>query len=129
MIFTFTILTKYVLCRAGSRYESADNQGSAHVLRMTAGLSTKNSSQFAITRNIQQVGANLTCTTDRETIAYTLEGTYDAVEKSSEFLSDVVSQQVFKPWEVKDSLPRINLELASLSPEVSSFFIYICTSF
>lgn len=111
--------------RAGSRYESSENQGSAHILRMTAGLSTKNSSQFAITRNIQQVGANLTCTSDRETIAYTLEGTYAAVEKSSEFLSDVVSQQIFKPWEVKDSLPRINLELVSLSPEVSNFLVIL----
>ncbi|GLV42288.1 Lysophosphatidylcholine acyltransferase [Carabus blaptoides fortunei] len=107
-----------VVFRAGSRNECGDSLGATHTLRIAAGLSTKNSSQFAITRNIQQVGASLTCTTDRETIAYTLEGTYDAVDRSSEFLSDIAGQQVFKPWELSDSLPRLKLELASLSPQV-----------
>ncbi|KAJ8941029.1 hypothetical protein NQ318_015505 [Aromia moschata] len=73
----------------------------------------KNSSQFAITRNIQQVGANLTATSDRETIAYTLEGTRAAVEKALPFLTEVATQQVFKPWEVSDVSNRILLEIAT----------------
>lgn len=85
---------------------------------MTAGLSTRNSTNFAITRNIQQNGANLTCVQGRETIAYTLEGTYDGVDKSSQYLSDIASQQCFKPWEVSDCMPRLKYELASLAPEV-----------
>lgn len=118
-------ITPIVLYRAGSRNETPDNLGVAHVLRIAAGLSTRNSSQFAIIRNIQQVGANLTATSDRETILYTLEGTRSAVEKTLPFLSDVVTQQIFKPWEVSDQVPRLRLELAQRPPQVSTLRLII----
>ncbi|XP_023025771.2 ubiquinol-cytochrome c reductase core protein 2 [Leptinotarsa decemlineata] len=104
-----------VIFRAGSRYESSDNLGVTHVLRTAAGLSTKNASQFAIIRNIQQVGANLTATSDRETISYTLEGTRQAVEKVLPFLTEVATQQIFKPWEVSDITSRLQLDIATRS--------------
>lgn len=94
--------------------------GAAHVLRIAAGLSTRNSSHFSIVRNLQQVGATLTASSDREVVAYTLEGTRRAVEKSLPFLAEVVTQQVFKPWEVSDNVPRLRLELAQRPPQVSS---------
>lgn len=109
--------------RAGSRNETPDNLGVAHVLRVAAGLGTRNSSQFAIIRNIQQVGANLTATSDREVISYTLEGTRKAVEQTLPFLSDVVTQQIFKPWEVSDQVPRLRLELAQRPPQVSIYVV------
>lgn len=59
--------------RAGSRNETYDTQGTAHHVRIAAGLSTCRSTCFGITRNIQQLGGNLTATTDRESIAYTLQ--------------------------------------------------------
>lgn len=90
-------------------------------MRIAAGLSTRNSSQFAIIRNIQQVGATLTATSDREVIAYTLEGTRQAVEETLPFLTDVVAQQVFKPWEISDNVPRLRLELSQRPPQVSVF--------
>lgn len=107
--------------RAGSRNETPDNLGAAHVIRVAAGLSTRNSSQFSIVRNIQEVGATLTASSDREVIAYTLEGTRKAVEKTLPFLSEVVTQQVFKPWEVSDNVPRLRLELAQRPPQVNDF--------
>lgn len=112
----------FVLCRAGARNETAENSGAAHVLRICSGLSTKNASQFAITRNIQQVGASLTTTATRETITYTLEGTRTAVEKVAPFLSEVVSQQVFKPWEISENVPRLRLDLALRPLQVNSNF-------
>jgi ubiquinol-cytochrome c reductase core subunit 2 len=63
--------------RAGSRYEQHDSLGITHVLRIAAGLTTKDSTQFAIMRNLQQIGASLSCQTGRETIAYTLQSTSD----------------------------------------------------
>jgi Predicted Zn-dependent peptidases len=66
-------------CRAGSRYEQANTLGITHALRIVAGLTTKDSTQFGIIRNLQQIGATLTCQTDRETIAYTLQSTSDSV--------------------------------------------------
>lgn len=108
-----------VFYRAGPRYENYDSLGASHYLRAAVGLATKNKSSFAIVRNLQQIGANLTCTQDRETIQYTLSGTYDAVKAGSEFLNEVVSCPVFKPWELDEITPRMKLELACMGPEVS----------
>lgn len=107
-----------MIVRAGSRNETPDNLGAAHVLRIAAGLSTSSNSQFAIVRNIQEVGANLTATSDREAILYTLEGTRSGVESALPFLKSVVSEQVFKPWEVSDNVPRLRLELALRPPQL-----------
>ncbi|VEN45844.1 unnamed protein product [Callosobruchus maculatus] len=102
-----------IVFRAGSRNETADSLGATHVLRTAAGLSTKNASQFAIIRNIQEVGASLTATSDRETIAYTLEGTKSAIEQALPFLTEVATQQVFKPWELADLSNRLKLDIAT----------------
>ncbi|KDR21194.1 cytochrome b-c1 complex subunit 2, mitochondrial [Zootermopsis nevadensis] len=110
------ISTVTVLFRAGSRYEQHDSLGNTHILRIAAGLTTKDSTQFGIIRNLQQIGASLSCQTDRETIAYTLHSTSDNLETGLKFLGDVASKQVFKPWELSDNIPRLKYELASLSP-------------
>ncbi|XP_050514717.1 cytochrome b-c1 complex subunit 2, mitochondrial isoform X1 [Diabrotica virgifera virgifera] len=100
-----------IVFRAGSRNEKADNLGATHIVRTAAGLSTKNASQFAIIRNIQQVGANLTATSDRETISYTLEGTRSAVEKALPYLAEVATHQEFRPWEVSELSNRLILDI------------------
>lgn len=87
-------------------------------MRLSAGLSTKSASQFAIIRNIQQVGASLHCTLDRETISYTLEGTRKAVEQVLPFLSAVATEHTFKPWELADTQGRLRLELSTRPPQV-----------
>lgn len=110
------ISTVSVLFRAGSRYEQPDLLGITHALRIAAGLTTKDSTQFGIIRNLQQIGATLTCQTDRETIAYTLQSTGDSLETGLKFLGDVASKQVFKPWEISDNIPRLKYELSTLSP-------------
>lgn len=49
----------------------------SHLLRIATGLTTGRSTTFGITRNIQQMGANLTASADRELIAYTVQATRD----------------------------------------------------
>ena len=44
---------------AGSRDESAEQQGVAHALRVYSSLATKNFSVFGLSRNLDQVGAQL----------------------------------------------------------------------
>lgn len=51
----------------------------SHLLRIAAGLTTSRSTTFGITRNIQQMGANITASADRETIAYTVQVLRDKV--------------------------------------------------
>ncbi|KAF4524166.1 hypothetical protein B566_EDAN010622 [Ephemera danica] len=109
-----------ILFRAGPRYETADSLGASHVLRIAAGLGTKGATQFAITRNLQQTGANLSADVGREHIAYTLEATKDTVEESLQYLVDVACKQAFKPWELNDNLPRLRYELAGLSPQAKA---------
>ncbi|XP_054290437.1 cytochrome b-c1 complex subunit 2, mitochondrial-like [Macrosteles quadrilineatus] len=106
-----------VLFKAGSRYESADHLGVSNVLRSSAGLSTSGASAFGIVRNLQQIGASLSVTSDREGIAYTLEATPDKIEEGLQYLVDIASKQVFKPWELSDQIPRIKYELATTPPQ------------
>ncbi|XP_059475107.1 cytochrome b-c1 complex subunit 2, mitochondrial [Neocloeon triangulifer] len=104
-----------IFFRAGSRYETAENLGAAHFLRIIAGLTTKGASHFSITRNLQQYGANLTCQVGREHISYTLEATNDSIEPTVQYLLEIASKQAFKPWELADAVPRLKYELAGLS--------------
>lgn len=106
-----------VVVKAGSRYDPAEVPGLSHVLRASAGLTTKGASTFAIIRNLQQMGANLQVTGGRDTITYTLEATSDKIDFGLKFLNDVVTLQTFKPWELKDNIARIKYELASLPAE------------
>lgn len=111
-------LTQIFLFRAGTRNECPDTLGATHVLRTAAGLSTKNASRFAVIRNLQEVGASLTATSDRETIAYTLEGTRQAVDKVLPFLREVATHQEFRPWELSDLTNRLQIDIATRSLQV-----------
>lgn len=106
--------------RAGSRYETAENLGASHLLRIAAGLSTKNATGFAITRNLQQVGGTLSCTSDRETVAYNVEITRDQLEVALKFLEAAVTNQVFKPWEVSDNGHRVVEDVKRISDAVKA---------
>lgn len=70
-------------------------------------MSTKNATGFAIARNLQQVGGNLACTSDRELVAYNVEVTRDQLETGLKFLEAAATGQVFKPWEIKDNAYRV----------------------
>ena len=57
----------------------------------------------------------MSCTQGREHTLYSVQCTRDNTEIGVDFLADSVSNQVFKPWEVQRTLPRLRLELASRS--------------
>ncbi|KAL2732977.1 hypothetical protein V1477_015218 [Vespula maculifrons] len=107
-----------IIFRAGPRNETYHTQGISHHLRIAAGLTTCRSSYFGITRNIQQLGGNIIATSDRESIAYTLQVTRNNLDQALQFLEDVATQQVFKPWEISDQLPRLRYELSRI-PETT----------
>lgn len=104
--------------RAGSRNETADNLGASHVLRASAGLSTKTATSFGIMRNLQQIGGSLTVTSDRELIQYTVAVTKDELETGLKYLEAAVTGQTFKPWEVNDLAPLIKAEITRVPKEV-----------
>jgi len=110
------ITTLGVVVKAGSRNEAYDNAGVSHALRIASGLATKKNSAFSICRNIQQVGGNMSCTQGREHTLYAVQTTRDQAEVGVDYLTDSVSNSVFKPWEVSKTLPRMKLDLATRSP-------------
>ncbi|KAJ8895011.1 hypothetical protein PR048_000320 [Dryococelus australis] len=116
---TNTPVTKVsILFRGGCRNETAHNLGAAHMIRIAAGLTNKNSTYFGLTRNLQQIGASLTASSDREAVTYSVEGTRDKVDVALQYLADCATKHVFKPWELSDSLPRLRYELATIPVEV-----------
>lgn len=106
-----------IVFRAGSRNETYDTLGASHMLRVAVGLTNKNSSGFAVTRNIQQKGGALTVTADREVIAYTLETTSNHLHCGLSYLQDVI-HPVFKPWELTDCVPFVKYQVAAVPPQV-----------
>merc|ERR1712020_405441 len=82
------VTTLGVAIKAGSRNESYDNSGVSHALRVASGLATKKNSAFNICKNLQQVGASMSCTQGREHTLYSVQVTRDNAEIGVDFLSD-----------------------------------------
>jgi len=118
-----------VTVKAGPRNEVYADAGVAHMLRVSAGLATKNNSAFGITRNLQQAGTGLVCTQGREHTLYSIQTTRNNVGLALDYLCDSVSNQAFKPWELADSLPRLKVELASVSPSTRALELLHATAF
>ena len=119
------VSTVGVLVKAGSSYESYDNLGVSHALRMATGLSSKNATNFAIgslrqhhilysllldnifpfhieVRNVQQMGGSISVLAGREYIMYTLTSPRPYVGELFNYLNEAVSAPAFKPWELND---------------------------
>ncbi|GFO38181.1 mitochondrial-processing peptidase subunit alpha [Plakobranchus ocellatus] len=91
-----------VVANAGSRFESGDNLGIAHLLRQSAKLRTENMSQLGIARKSLQLGSDVTCVGTRELIYYKSNVTRNCAGAMVEILQELTTKQVFKPWEVND---------------------------
>uniref|UniRef100_A0A671P559 Cytochrome b-c1 complex subunit 2, mitochondrial-like n=1 Tax=Sinocyclocheilus anshuiensis TaxID=1608454 RepID=A0A671P559_9TELE len=93
-----------VLVRAGSRYETIDNLGVSHLLRLAASLTTKGASAFKICRGVEAVGG--TSSKHLDTVM--------------EYLINVTTAPEFRPWEVSDLTARVKLdkELAKQTPQI-----------
>ncbi|XP_065283843.1 cytochrome b-c1 complex subunit 2, mitochondrial [Dermacentor albipictus] len=101
-----------IVVKAGARYEDGSNLGITHTLRNAATLATKSHSKFAITKNLEYIGANLTACSTREHLIYLLECNRDDVHLALKFAEEVAFHPAFKHWEVKDVAPHLHKELA-----------------
>ncbi|XP_051905497.1 cytochrome b-c1 complex subunit 2, mitochondrial [Hippocampus zosterae] len=101
-----------VFVKAGSRYETVENQGVAHVLRLAANLTTKGVSAFKLCRGVEALGGTLSATLSRETMVYTARCFRDDLDNILEYLVNVTTAQEFRAWEVSDLTPRVNVDKA-----------------
>ena len=46
-----------------------------------------------------------------------------------DYLTDIVSNQAFKPWELGDNLPRLKLERAQITPSAQALELLHLASF
>lgn len=102
-----------IVTKAGPRYETGTSLGASHLVRCMAGLKGKNSTGFAITRNLEWVGANISAAATRDHIIYTLECNRDYAASAIRFLNDVAFAPTFKHWQIDDILPKLERELGA----------------
>lgn len=109
-----------VLVKAGSRYETTDNLGVTHLLRLAASLTTKGASAFKICRGIEAVGGSLSVSSSRETMVYTVDCLRDHIDTVMEYLINVTTAPEFRPWEVSDLTAKVKLdkELTKQTPQI-----------
>ncbi|XP_070782865.1 cytochrome b-c1 complex subunit 2, mitochondrial isoform X2 [Enoplosus armatus] len=101
-----------VFIKAGCRYETPDNQGVTHLLRLASNLTTKGASAFKICRGVEAVGGSLSVTSSRENMIYTVDCLRDDIDTVMEYLINVTTAQEFRPWEVSDLTPRVKMDKA-----------------
>lgn len=109
-----------VFAKAGSRYETVENQGVSHVLRLAANLTTKGVSAFKLCRGVEALGGSLSVTSTREATIYTADCLRDDLDLLFEFLVNVTTAQDFRPWEVDDLTARVKVDkaLAEQCPQI-----------
>uniref|UniRef100_A0AAQ5ZM07 Ubiquinol-cytochrome c reductase core protein 2a n=1 Tax=Amphiprion ocellaris TaxID=80972 RepID=A0AAQ5ZM07_AMPOC len=102
-----------VFVKSGSRYETVENQGVSHVLRLAANLTTKGASAFKICRGVEAIGGSLRSVNEANTDSCCLDSLL-------EFLVNVTTTQEFRPWEVHDLTPRVKIDkaLAQQCPQI-----------
>ncbi|XP_074475411.1 cytochrome b-c1 complex subunit 2, mitochondrial isoform X1 [Sebastes fasciatus] len=101
-----------VFVKAGCRYETPDNQGVTHLLRLASNLTTKGASSFKICRGVEAVGGSLSVTSSRENMIYTVDCLRDDIDTVMEYLINVTTAPEFRPWEVSDLTPRVKMDRA-----------------
>uniref|UniRef100_A0A8C7PQA2 Ubiquinol-cytochrome c reductase core protein 2a n=1 Tax=Oncorhynchus mykiss TaxID=8022 RepID=A0A8C7PQA2_ONCMY len=100
-----------VFVKAGTRYETVENQGVSHVLRLAANLTTKGASAFRICRGVEAVGGSLRSVSMEKYTLYCFLSphTEDTV---IEYLINVTMTPEFRPWEVDDLTSRVKVDRA-----------------
>uniref|UniRef100_A0A1A8FAV9 Ubiquinol-cytochrome c reductase core protein IIb n=1 Tax=Nothobranchius korthausae TaxID=1143690 RepID=A0A1A8FAV9_9TELE len=101
-----------VFVKAGCRYETSDNLGVTHLLRLASNLTTKGASAFKICHAIEAVGGSMSVTSSRENMVYTVDCLRDYVDTVMEFLINVTTAPEFRPWEVSELTPRMKVDKA-----------------
>ncbi|XP_035521256.1 cytochrome b-c1 complex subunit 2, mitochondrial isoform X2 [Morone saxatilis] len=101
-----------VFIKAGCRYETPENQGVTHLLRLASNLTTKGASAFKICRGVEAVGGSLSVSSSRENMIYTVDCLRDDIDTVMEYLINVTTAPEFRPWEVSDLTPRVKLDKA-----------------
>ncbi|CAK1542414.1 unnamed protein product [Leptosia nina] len=106
-----------VMFQAGSRFETNDDLGSGHFVRVTTPASGCGYTAFSKTRVLQQLGAHLTCTSNRQYIAFTLCCPLPSFKAVKYYLLDTAARSCYNEWDIEDGKPIVLDDLFRITPE------------
>ncbi|XP_045450205.1 probable mitochondrial-processing peptidase subunit alpha-1, mitochondrial [Melitaea cinxia] len=106
-----------IMFQAGSRYESPDFLGATHFLRAASTGSGCCYTAFSKLRVLQQRGAYLTCSSDRQSISYTLRSPLPYFGDLKYYLLDTAARCCYHDWEISDRKSLVRGDLARMNPE------------
>ncbi|CAL1599081.1 unnamed protein product [Knipowitschia caucasica] len=109
-----------VFIKAGCRYETTNDLGVTHLLRLASSLTTKGASSFKICRGVEAVGGSLSVTSTRENMIYNVDCLRDDIDTVMEYLINVTTAPEFRPWEVSELTSRVKMDKAQAaqSPQI-----------
>lgn len=104
----------------GTRDETPEQVGASHALRVYSSLATRNYSLFGLSRNLDQVGAQLSVVSSRESLTYLLETDRRNIPRSVDILGEIISRPQLRHWEISEAEPRLefDLDVYDESPEL-----------
>jgi predicted Zn-dependent peptidase len=104
-----------IVAGAGSRDEQADEHGLAHFLEHMAFKGTRSRSAKGIAEAIEAVGGDINAATSTETTAYTARLLAADVPLGMDVLSDIISDSVFDPKEIRREKGVVLQEIAAVA--------------
>lgn len=96
---------------AGSRYETDANNGVSHLLQHMAFKSTESRSSLRLQRDIEDLGANVIASANREFITYQVEVMRQNLEPAMEILADTILRPKLAAWDLETQHKTIGWEL------------------
>ncbi|KAM3958500.1 LOW QUALITY PROTEIN: cytochrome b-c1 complex subunit 2, mitochondrial [Aphomia sociella] len=106
-----------IMYQAGSRYESDDQIGASHFIRVASSSSGCGYTSFSKMRYLQQHGASITCSTDRQKISFTMRCPVTCYPELKHYLLDTAARCCFNRWELEDRRQIVREDLVRIHPE------------
>lgn len=100
-----------ILVGAGSRYESAENNGISHFIEHMLFKGTEKRTAFEISDAIDSIGGQINAFTTKETTCYYAKSTAEHTEEAVEVLSDIFFNSKFDEREMEREKGVINEEI------------------
>lgn len=106
--------------KVGARDESHDELGATHALRVYAPLATRNYTLFGLSRNLDQIGAQVSVTSTRESLTYLLECSRSNYSRAVDIFGEIISRPQLRHWEIDEARPRLlfDLDVYDEKPEI-----------
>jgi len=109
-------VSQYVIAyRAGTRFEQADEAGLVHHLRNAIGIDSKNYLGVKLLWQTGSIGGNITASSTKDLLVVQLTALRNHAPIALSLLGEF-SQPALKPWDLEDSVHRLQATLNVVDP-------------